>query len=135
GTASGQVLTTDGAGVLTWTTPSAGFTDPLTTRGDIIYRDATSTTRLAKGAANEVLTSNGTDLVYTKLSDTNIAAAAGIAVNKLAAVTASKALVSDGSGFVSASSVSDTELGYLAGSAVTNGGIVYGNGSAFRASA
>jgi hypothetical protein len=44
---------------------------------------------------------------------------AGIALTKLAATTASRALVSDGSGFVSASSVTATELGYLSG--VTSG--------------
>lgn len=41
--------------------------------------------------------------------------AAGIALNKLSPVTASHALVSDGSGFVTASSTTATELGYVAG--------------------
>lgn len=54
-------------------------------------------------------------VVAGSLSNTHIANAAAIAVNKLAAVTVSKALVSDGSGFVSASSVTATELGYLSG--------------------
>ncbi len=60
-------------------------------------------------------------IAYSKLAltasivDADIAAAAAIAVNKLAAVTASKALVSDASGFVSASAVTATELGYVAG--------------------
>jgi len=42
-------------------------------------------------------------------------AAAAIALSKLAAVTVSRALVSDGSGYVSASSVTATELGYVSG--------------------
>lgn len=50
-----------------------------------------------------------------KLTDAHIDNAAAIAVTKLAAVTASRALVSDGSGKVSASSVTATELGYLSG--------------------
>jgi len=44
---------------------SAGFTDPMTTRGDIIYRDATNTTtRLGVGAAGTFPRSDGTDLAY-----------------------------------------------------------------------
>ena len=39
----------------------------------------------------------------------------GIAVNKLVAQTASKALVSDSSGYITASSVTSTELGYVSG--------------------
>lgn len=51
----------------------------------------------------------------TNIADANVKAAAAIALNKLAAVTASKALVSDGSGFVAASAVTSTELGYVSG--------------------
>ena len=36
----------------------------VTTRGDIIVRDAASPVRLALGGINTVLQSNGTDLVY-----------------------------------------------------------------------
>ena len=60
-------------------------------------------------------------IAYSKLNlsasivNADIAAAAAIALNKLAAVTASRLLVSDASGFVSASSVTSTEAGYLSG--------------------
>lgn len=60
-------------------------------------------------------------IAYSKLALTNsvvnadIAAAAAIALTKLAAVTANRALVSDVSGFIVASSVTDVELGHLAG--------------------
>ena len=47
------------------------------------------------------------------VTDSHIAAAAGIALSKLASVSANKVLVSDGSGVISASSVSTTTLGYL----------------------
>lgn len=40
---------------------------------------------------------------------------AAIAVSKLAALTASRAIVSDGDGFLSVSSVTSTELGYVSG--------------------
>lgn len=60
-------------------------------------------------------------IAYSKLALTgslvnaDISASAAIALSKLAAVTASKALVSDASGFISASSVTSTELGHVAG--------------------
>jgi hypothetical protein len=49
------------------------------------------------------------------VENANVKAAANIALNKLAATTVSRALVSDGSGFVSASAVTATEIGYLDG--------------------
>jgi len=54
-------------------------------------------------------------VVAGSLNNTDVATGAGIAVNKLAAVTASRALTSDASGYVSASSVTSTELGYVSG--------------------
>lgn len=61
-------------------------------------------------------------IAYSKLSlgtsivNADIAAAAAIVLTKLAAVTASRALVSDGSGFVSAhASTTATEIGYVNG--------------------
>lgn len=46
---------------------------------------------------------------------TGVWSGTAIALNKITAVTASRALVSDGSGFISASAVTATELGYLSG--------------------
>jgi len=49
----------------TWQTPASGFADPMTTRGDLIFRNASNTTaRLGRGTANQVLTSDGTDLSW-----------------------------------------------------------------------
>jgi len=62
----GKVLTDDGAGtgIAVWTA-AAGFADPMTTRGDIIYRDPTNVTaRLGLGANTFVLTSDGTDISW-----------------------------------------------------------------------
>ena len=53
-------------GALEWSTVSGGFTDPMTTRGDIMYRNASNATdRLALGTTGKVLMSNGTDLGYS----------------------------------------------------------------------
>lgn len=49
------------------------------------------------------------------LVNADVNASAAIELSKLATTTASRALVSDGSGFVSASSVTSTELGYVSG--------------------
>jgi len=60
-------------------------------------------------------------IAYSKLNlsasivNADIAAAAAIALNKLAALTPDRALQSDGSGFVSVSAVTSTELGYVSG--------------------
>ena len=51
--------------------------------------------------------------LYENIDNANIASNAAIALSKLATVTASKVLVSDSSGNISASLVSDTSLGYL----------------------
>lgn len=58
-------------------------------------------------------------VVSAKLEDKHVASNAAIALSKLASLTASKVLVSDSSGVISASSVTATELGYLSG--VTSG--------------
>jgi hypothetical protein len=60
-------------------------------------------------------------IAYSKLNlsaaivNADIASSAAIAYSKLAALTASRLLVSDASGVVTASSVTDTEAGYLSG--------------------
>jgi hypothetical protein len=51
----------------TWNT--VGFTDPMTTRGDILIRDASNATaRLGIGANTYVLTSDGTDISWVAAS-------------------------------------------------------------------
>jgi hypothetical protein len=60
-------------------------------------------------------------IAYSKLNlvgaivNADINASAAIAVSKLAAVTASRALVSDGSGFIAPATTTATELGYVNG--------------------
>lgn len=67
---------------------------------------------------SQILTNKTIDADLNTLSnieDADIKAAAAIALNKLAATTINRALQSDGSGFISPSSVTSTELGYLSG--------------------
>lgn len=70
---------------------------------------------LAVNSSNE-LTYGGVKLLISgAIVNADINASAAIALSKLATVTASRALQSDGSGLISASSVTNTELGYVAG--------------------
>jgi hypothetical protein len=67
-----------------WVDLSAGsYSDPLTTRGDLLVRNATITTRLALGTTSYVLMSDGTDAVYGQIVNASVAAAAGIQESKL----------------------------------------------------
>lgn len=48
------------------------FSDPMTTRGDIIVRNASNVTaRLGRGTANQLLISDGTDIAWTSLTASN----------------------------------------------------------------
>lgn len=51
----------------------------------------------------------------SNIADAEIKTSAAIAVNKLAAITASRAAASDGSGFLTASATTSTELGFVSG--------------------
>lgn len=108
------------------------------TAGDMLYATASTTlAKLAIGAANRVLVTNGSApswaliananvdgsaaIAYSKLNlsgsilNADVSASAAIAYSKLAALTASRALASDGSGIVSVSTVTTTELQRLSG--------------------
>lgn len=56
---SGQVLTATSSTAATWQTPSSGFADPTTTKGDLIVHGS-STTRLGVGSDGQVLTADST---------------------------------------------------------------------------
>lgn len=59
------ILYADGTNVIEATST---FPDPMTTRGDIIFRNATVPARLAVGAANTALTSDGTDPAWGSIT-------------------------------------------------------------------
>jgi hypothetical protein len=55
--------------VVAYSGDNGSLTDPMTTRGDIIYRNSSNATaRLAVGGAGQALTSDGTDASWTTLA-------------------------------------------------------------------
>ena len=100
---SGNTLSVKlGAGIAAVPTGEVGIDLWATVPGLILTADGTTPS-----------TATGAQLRAYGIVDANIGAAAAIALNKLAATTATRVLVSDASGFVSASSTSPTTLGYL----------------------
>lgn len=90
---------------------------------NILEFDGNPIVTLALGSADTVLRMNsgGTAYGFAKILDANVDSAAAVALSKLAAVTASRALVSDGSGVVSAATTTATQIGYLSAATGTTG--------------
>lgn len=120
--AAGKFLQAGG----TWTVPAGagdvtgpgsatdnGFVKFDGTTGKVIKNSAATITNTDVNAAAAI--------AYSKLNlsasivNADVAAAAAIAVNKLAALTASRAAVTDGSGFLAAATTTATEIGYVNG--------------------
>ena len=65
-TDTGAITQSDGSSWSTWATISSGLADPMTTRGDIMYRNSSNaTSRLPIGSAGQFLGSDGTDVSWT----------------------------------------------------------------------
>jgi hypothetical protein len=99
-----------------------------TAEGDIQWDTDDNTLKIGDGASTKIISPNdvaGTLTnktidadanTITNIENADIKAGAAIAVNKLAALTASELVVTDGSGFITtATGVSATEAGYLNG--------------------
>jgi hypothetical protein len=80
--------------------------------------EAGSEIEVATISAAQTITNKSIDSdnnTITNIVNADIKSAAAIALNKLAATTINRALVSDGSGFVSAATTTATEIGYVNG--------------------
>jgi hypothetical protein len=108
--AAGQVLTTDGTGILSWASgggvTSVTASSPLSSSGgatpDI---SLTGVVAIANGGTNS----------STALNNNRIMISSSSAIVEASAITASRALESDSNGIPVASSVTNTELSYLSG--------------------
>ena len=117
------IQATAGSGVKTFILPAHSLT--LTTTGTTSLTLPTSGSLISTADTGSITSSM---ILDGTLVNADINASAAIAVSKLAATTASKALTSDASGFIAPSSVTSTELGYLAGvtSPTGSGALVLG---------
>ena len=114
---------TTSAGFLEFFEDSDNGTNKVTLIGPASTADVTvvlpaAADTLAGIAATQTLTNKSIDSdnnTITNLVNADIKASAAIAFSKMANLTASRALVSDGSGDVSVSAVTSTEVGYLDG--------------------
>ena len=102
---SGHILVADGTNY-----------NPVAVSGDVTMSSGGAIT-IANGAVENAMLADdavGADeLAANAVVNASIASSAAIAFSKMADLTASRALVSDGSGDVSVSSVTSTEVGYL----------------------
>lgn len=133
-----KALVTDGSGVVSAASVSAdelaslsGVTSSIQTQLDSKASSASLSSHAAVSSGvhgvlgslvgtsdsqtltNKVIDANSNTI--SNLDNSNISSDAAIALSKLSTLAASKAIISDASGVMSASSVSSTELGYLSG--------------------
>ena len=85
------------------------YSDPLTTRGDVVKRGASATERLAIGSANTVLTTDGTDPAWSTVTNAMLAGS----IDLTSKVTGVLPVANGGSG----------------ASSLTDGGILLGSGT------
>lgn len=99
----------------------------LNLSGSIVNADISNSAAIAYSKLNLALSIKNSDvdtaaaIAYSKLNlsgsivDGDISVSAGILRSKLAAMTAQRAVVSDGSGFITQSTTTATEIGYVSG--------------------
>lgn len=116
-----DVPITDGGTGASTATAAFNALSPVTTRGDIIVRDATDNVRLALGSAGKILRSDGTDLVYstatypgTTTANRILYSSANDTIGQIASA-ANAVLVTDGSSVPSISTTLPNNLVITAG--------------------
>ena len=133
--ASNEVFRGTGAGASDWGPITNAYVDAsaaiayskLNLSGSIVNADVNASAAIAysklnlSGSIVNADVNASAAIAYSKLNlsgsivNADVGASAAIAVSKLAALTASRAIVSDGSGFLAVSAVTATELGYVSG--------------------
>lgn len=105
------------------TVSAAGDLDFDTTNNKLNLHNGTIASPVVTEAGTATLTNKSIDAdnnTITNIDNNDIKAAAAIALNKLAATTANRALVSDGSGFIAPSTTTTTQLQQLSTSQTAN---------------
>lgn len=111
---SSQVLSTNGAGALSWANVA---TDALPTQNVRVGNGSNVSADVDTSSVGDILadSTGGLTIKSGVIVDADINASAAIQVSKLEALTANRALVTDGSGNLTTSLVTDAEIGYLDG--------------------
>ena len=112
---SGSISNTSAPGKIVLSVTANGATSPspaLTIEQD---KSATFAGQVSIGSLSGVVKASAGVLSASSIVNADISSSAAIALSKLAALTASRALTSDASGVITASSVTSTELGYVSG--------------------
>lgn len=116
GFTASRAIVSDGSGnlaVATTTSTEIGYVNGVTSA---IQTQLNSKITDPGGSANgDVLVIAGGIPTWDTIANASISAAAAIDVNKLAALTVDRAVVTDGSGFISAATTTSTEIGYVNG--------------------
>ena len=113
-----SIATTSLTGVLSntdWTTFNSKLTSVLTSANVFVGNVSNVATGVAISGDISINNAGLTAIASGVIVNADINASAGIAVSKLATLTASRAVVSDGSGFVSAATTTATEIGFVNG--------------------
>jgi hypothetical protein len=110
-----------GAGIAQLPTDEVGL-DLYSSSGLFLTVDGSTASTLTNAQLSILLdgttlsrSTSGLKIATGGITNTEVAAAAGIAFSKMATLTANKALATDGSGIVIATTVTATELGFLSG--------------------
>lgn len=109
-----QVMTTNGSGVLSWTSV---LTATLSPANIFVGNGSSVATAVDTSAVGDISadSTTGLNIKTGVIVNADINAAAAVALSKLAALTTARSLVSDGSGIISVSATTATEIGYVSG--------------------
>ncbi len=108
------ILTIDGSDMLEFDGSVLGLTT-LTHNQIYVGNVSNLPASVAMSGDATIVASGALTIANGAVTNAKITAAAGISVNKLAAQTASRAIVSDGSGFIAPSATTATEIGFVSG--------------------
>ena len=107
-------LAIDGSDMLTFNGVVLGLTS-LTNNHIFVGNASNQPTDVAMSGDATIVASGALTIANGAINNAKVASGAAIAVNKLAAMTANRAIASDSSGFLTPSATTDTELGFVSG--------------------